>query len=291
MIKQELIEQAAAVSIVDYLASKGIEPVKAVGEEVVYHSPLRDDKNASFFVNLEKNKFKDFANDEHRGNIFRLVQLLDNCNFPQSVAKLLEFDGKPVEKYQNLFLSATDIAQHPIKQQTIIVKQVKNPILLNYLQERCIPYSLGKKYLHEVMATAKDRVYFYVGFQNDSGGYALRNKSFKRCLDSQDITTFDLDTRKTAAVFEGFFDFLSALVYYKLEVPRIPTVVLNSTNNRKKAIEYLRQFEQVNCFFDRDKTGQDCFRLMRDSDGLPVKDQSTVYEEFNDFNEFLIKKK
>lgn len=287
MIKQELIDQAEAVSIVDYLASKGIEPVKAVGKEVVYHSPLRDDKNASFFVNLEKNKFKDFANEEHRGNVFRLVQLMEDCNFPQAVAKLLEFDGKPVEKYTNLFLSATDI--EPIKQQTIITAPVKNPVLINYLQERGIPYSLGKKYLHEVMTTAKDRVYFYVGFQNDSEGYALRNKSFKRCLGVQDINTFDLASRKTVAVFEGFFDFLSALVYYGLEAPRIPTVVLNSTNNRKKAVEYLRQFEQVNCFFDRDKAGQDCFRLLHDSDGLPVKDFSTIYEGFKDFNEYLIK--
>lgn len=288
MVKQELIDKAKAVAIVDYLASKGIEPVKAIGKELVYNSPLRDDKNPSFFVNLEKNKFKDFANDEHRGNVFTLVRLLEGCNFPQSVAKLLEFDGKPVEKYANLFLSATDI-EHPIKQQTIITDPVKNPVLINYLQERCIPYSQGKKYLHEVMTTAKDRVYFYVGFRNDSGGYALRNKSFKRCLDNQDITTFDLASRKNVAVFEGFFDFLSALVYYGLEAPRIPTVVLNTTNNRKKAIEYLRQFEQVNCFFDRDKSGEECFRLMRDRDGLPVEDFSKIYEGFNDFNEYLIK--
>lgn len=288
MIKQELIDQAELVSIVDYLASKGIEPVKAVGKEVVYNSPLRDDKNASFFVNLEKNKFKDFASDEHRGNIFTLVQFLENCNFPQAVAKLLEFDGKPVEKYANLFLSATDI-ERPIEQQTIITQPIKRTVLINYLQERGISYSLGKKYLYEVMETAKDRIYFYVGFPNDSGGFSLRNQSYKRCLGSQDITTFDLESRKNVAVFEGFFDFLSALVYYGLEAPRIPTVVLNSTNNRKKAVEYLRQFEQVNCFFDRDKPGEECFRLMRDRDGLPVEDFSTIYEGFNDFNEYLMK--
>jgi DNA primase len=288
MIDPELTKQAESVSIVDYLASKNIEPVKAVGKELLYFSPLRNEKDPSFYVNPTKNKFHDFTNEEHRGNILRLVQFLEGCNFPVAVAKLLEFDGKPVEKYANLFLSATDIPK-PINQQTKEIYPVQNPILINYIQSRSIPYSLAKRYLYELMTTAKDRVYFTVGFRNDSGGFALRNKYYKGCEGIQDITTFDLESRKIVAVFEGFFDFLSALVYYKLEAPRIPTVVLNSTNNRKKSIEYLRQFEQVNCFFDRDKSGEDCFKLLRDRDGLPVKDYSTIYEGFNDFNEFLVK--
>lgn len=289
-INPELIKKAEAVSIVEYLASKGIEPVKAIGKELVYCSPLRDDKNPSFFVNPTKNSFKDFAYDEHRGNVFRLVQLLENCNFPVAVAKLLDFKGQPVEKYASLFLSETD-KKHPIKQQTIIVEPVQNPVLINYLNSRCIPYSLAKKYLCEVMTTANDRTYFTVGFRNDSNGFALRNKYYKGCQGQQDITTFDMNNRDTVAVFEGFFDFLSALVFYGLEEPRMPTVVLNSTNNRKKAVEYLRQFKQVNCFFDRDKTGEECLRLLRERDGLPVKDQSGIYEGFNDFNAFLIDSK
>lgn len=285
-INPELMKQAEAVSIVDYLASKGVEPLKAVGKELVYVSPLRDETNASFFVNPTKNKFHDFTNEEHRGNIFRLVQILESVNFPQAVAKLLEFKGQPVKEYAHLFLSATE--KTTVKQQTIIVP-LTNPVLINYVKERGIPHSIATKYLHEVMTTAKDRTYFTVGFRNDSDGFTLRNKYYKGCEGVSDITTFNLESRAVVAVFEGFFDFLSALVYYKLEAPRIPTVVLNSTTNRKKAVEYLRQFEQVNCFFDRDKSGVDCFRLLSDRDGLPVKDQSTIYEGFNDFNEFLVK--
>lgn len=285
-IQPELIEKALSVSIVDYLATKGIEPVKAVGKQLVYLSPLRDDKNPSFFVNPTKNKFKDFVNEEHRGNVFRLVQLLEGCNFPQAVAKLLDFQGQPVKDYANLFLSATEI-EKPIRQQTIIVP-LRNPVLLDYLEKRCIPFSLGKSYLEEVMTTANDRTYFYVGFRNDSNGFALRNRSFKRCHGSQDITTFDLPSRKAVAVFEGFFDFLSAMVHFGRQTPKIPTVVLNSTANRGKAVEYLRQFEEINSFLDRDKSGIECLRLLREKDGLTVNDCSTIYEGYNDFNEFLI---
>ncbi|MEZ4904338.1 MAG: CHC2 zinc finger domain-containing protein [Spirosomataceae bacterium] len=144
-IQPELIEKALSVSIVDYLATKGIEPVKAVGKEFVYLSPLRDDKNPSFFVNPTKNKFSDFTNEEHRGSVIRLVQLLEGCNFPQAVAKLLDFQGQPVKDYANLFLSATEI-EKPIRQQTIILP-LRNPVLLDYLEERGIPFLWAKRIL------------------------------------------------------------------------------------------------------------------------------------------------
>jgi DNA primase len=289
MINPELIKQAEAVAIVDYLAAKGIEPVHAVAKELVYFSPLRDEKNASFYVNPTKNKFHDFTNEDHKGNIIRLVQLLEVINFPQAIDRLINFTGQPFDKRPSPFLSATQ--REPVKQSSNTIGPLQNPVLINYVKERGIPYSIGKMYLQEVMTTSKERNYFTVGFRNDSNGFALRNKYFKGCEGVQDITTFDLESRTTVAVFEGFFDFLSALVWFGLEAPRIPTVILNSTNNRKKAIDYLRQFKQVNCFFDRDKAGSECLRLFKERDELNVKDYSTIYEGFNDFNEMLMKKR
>ena len=288
MIKPELIQQAEAVSIVDYLASRGIEPVKAVGPELVYYSPLREEKNASFFVNQTKNVFHDFTNDDHKGNTIRLVQLLEQCNFPQAVAKLLEYQGEPLKEYAPLFLSATE-SKAAIKPQTDIAP-LTNPVLLNYVRERAIPHSIATKYLKEVTTTVKGSTYFSVGFGIDSGGFAVRNKYFQGWEGEPDITTFDLRCRTVVAVFEGFFDFLSALVFYGLEAPRMPTVILNSTANRKKSIYYLRQFEQVNCFLDRDQAGRDCLRLLSNVEGLNVKDCSTLYAGFKDFNEFLMSK-
>ncbi len=290
MIDPELIKKAETVAIVDYLASKGFEPVNAVGKELVYFSPLREEKNASFYVNPTKNKFHDFTNEEHKGNVIRLAQLLEGINFPQAVAELLMFKGSHVEvSAKPSFFSATPTQKTPHQNSTDF-SHLQNPSLINYLNERAIPYSLGKKYLHEVMTTAKGRNYYNVGFRNDSNGFALRNKHFKGCEGVQDITTFDLaNHRKTVAVFEGFFDFLSALVWFGLETPRVPTVILNSTGNRTKAVSFLSQFEKVNCFLDRDKTGIMCFERLIRVDKLNAVDCSGIYEGYNDFNEFLVK--
>lgn len=284
-----MIQQAQAVSIVDYLASKGFEPVKAVGKELAYLSPLRNEVDASFYVNPDKNRFKDFANDDYCGDVIRLMQLLEGISFPLAVSRLLDFRDSTWEKSDTLFLSAAKTSQTSLSKQTDIRFPLQHPALINYLAERAIPYSLGKKYLLEVITQVGNNRYFSVGFRNDSGGYATRNKYHKGNEGPQDITTFDIGNRSTVAVFEGFFDFLSALVWFGLEEPRISTVVLNSTANRKKALEFLCQFEKVNCFLDRDKAGIECFRLLQERDGLNAKDCSGIYERQNDFSGFLMK--
>jgi hypothetical protein len=47
-----------------------------------------------------------------------------------------------------------------------------------------------------------------LGFQNDQGGYELRNPSFKASVSPKTITTL-LNVGQEVAVFEGFFDLFS----------------------------------------------------------------------------------
>ncbi|WP_428662119.1 toprim domain-containing protein [Runella sp.] len=290
MISTSLIQQAQAVPIVDYLASQGFEPLRATGKEFAYLSPLRHEHEASFFVNTAKNRFTDFAHDDYKGDVIRLVQLLEGLNFPMAVSRLLDFKGKAWQRSESLFLSAAKTESASPSTQTDITFPVQHPALINYLKQRGIPYSLGKKYLHEVVTRVDDKEYFSVGFRNDSNGFAIRNRYHKGNTGPQDITTLDIGNRGTVAVFEGFFDFLSALVWFGLETPRISTVVLNSTSNRKRAVEFLSQFEKVNCFLDRDKAGVECLRILEERDGLNISDFSTVYDGFKDFNKFLMGK-
>ncbi len=270
MIDPKKVAQAEAVSIVDYLASKGSEPVKCVGKELLYYSPLRDKNKPSFWVNVEKNKFKDYTVEEHRGNSINLVQLMEGCNFPTAVAKLLTFSGQ--SDTSRLPYVAPAAVKRPLEQKTHIQFPFVRPILIQYVEERGISYQLGKRYLHEVMTTASDRYYYYVGFKNDLGGFALRNRSFKRCFGNQTITTInDNQTRESVMLFEGFFDFLSYLTYHRIETPQYPTIVLNSISNLAKAYPFLVQFNEIHYYRDRDKQGEDSLARMR-KNGLLVRD-------------------
>lgn len=43
-------------------------------------SPFRVDRKPSFSLNIHKGCFKDFANDDVKGDIVQLVMLIKNCN-------------------------------------------------------------------------------------------------------------------------------------------------------------------------------------------------------------------
>lgn len=286
-IKPEILQKAKLVSIAEYLASKGIIPVSQEADELLYLSPLREDKSPSFYVNPKGNVFKDFAWEEHRGDAVKLVMLLEKCTFPVAVKILIDFTGYELPDFLSIFLPAAEMPKRGIS--VLREYDLTKSTLINYAASRGIYFDLARCYLKQIKYKNRGIDYWALGFRNDSGGYELRNSILKNPISTapKDITTFDTGGRKTVAVFEGFFDFLSALVWFGLEAPRIPTVVLNSVTNRKKALDFLRQFEQVNCFMDRDKAGIECFERIVKIDKLKAIDCSGIYNGYKDFNEFL----
>lgn len=55
------IQEVKNIRIADYLQSLGYTPVKQQGNSLWYKSPLREEKDASFKVNTELNKWYDFG--------------------------------------------------------------------------------------------------------------------------------------------------------------------------------------------------------------------------------------
>ena len=55
------IETAKQINLADYLHSLGYSPVKQQGINLWYKSPLRDETEASFKVNTERNQWYDFG--------------------------------------------------------------------------------------------------------------------------------------------------------------------------------------------------------------------------------------
>lgn len=54
------IETAKQINLADYLHSLGYSPVKQQGINLWYKSPLREETEASFKVNTERNQWYDF---------------------------------------------------------------------------------------------------------------------------------------------------------------------------------------------------------------------------------------
>ena len=82
------IEELKRIPIWELLSHLGIEPVskRSGGSQLMYHSPLRPDKNASFSVSTRKNLWLDFGTSQG-GNVIDLaIALKGYCTFSEAAA-------------------------------------------------------------------------------------------------------------------------------------------------------------------------------------------------------------
>ncbi len=99
------VRELKQVSIIGYLANKGINPISKSNAWLMYHSPLREEHTASFGVNPTKNIFNDLGSGD-KGNIIELVMKLENIGFVDACKVLESVDFvKENENLKTPFLS------------------------------------------------------------------------------------------------------------------------------------------------------------------------------------------
>jgi DNA primase len=287
MRNQEQIRELKQISIIGYLAKKGIKPVSQSSGWLMYHSPLREgDNKPSFGVHCNKNIYNDLASGD-KGNVIELVMRLELIGFHKACEILERLDCL---KEKESFFSPSN--SQTLSNQTNTIKSIKplqHQALIKYCQSRGISFSVAYQYLKEIEYTTKnDKKYFGVGFPNDSGGYAVRSQlqGGKINIGSQYFTSIIVSDSQSVMVFEGFFDFLSAVEYYGRK-PSMTAIILNSTNNLNKALSTISQYTKIYAYLDNDDSGRKALEKLKQIDKTVI-DQSKIYQGYNDFNEFLI---
>ncbi|WP_460945878.1 CHC2 zinc finger domain-containing protein [Spirosoma daeguense] len=284
MIDSQIIKLAKQVAITDYLAYRGFQPIAQRGQRFVYLSPFRQEHTPSFSVNLAINRYKDFGSSETGDDVIRLVERLDGCGFAQAVERLSQFAGL---ESKPLFSFSGPLRKESITTEIRSVKLLSNSHLIRYVESRQISFPIARRYCQEVYFQQGGKNLFALGFANDKGGYALRNGvGAKRNLGPSGHTSIgESQTASVVNVFEGMFDFLSALEYYRCAAPRWPTLVLNSTTNLESALPILRQYGQINAYLDNDRAGEEAFNELCKL-GIGVIDRSRLYANHKDFNAY-----
>ena len=288
MRNHEQIKALKQVSIVGYLADKGINPTTKSGAWLMYHSPLRDDSTPSFGVNPIKNIFNDLGSDD-KGNVIELVMLVERLNFSSACSFLESLTSTYIDKPFS-FISTSQSPENSHKQaQIVAIKPLQHFALIEYCKTRAISFKVAYQYLKEVEYTTKnDKKYFGVGFLNDSGGYAVRSQlqGGKINIGSQYFTSIIVPDSQSVIVFEGFFNFLSAVEYYGRK-PSMTAIILNSTSNLNKALPTISQYAKIYAYLDNDDSGRKALEKLKQINKTVI-DQSDIYQDYNDFNEFLI---
>lgn len=281
------IKEIKQIKLQDFLAAMGCKPVKQYGVNLMYLSPLRTEKHASFKVNTEINQWYDFGIGRG-GNIIALAELLYNTS---DVSYLI----RQIERNAPSSVSFSLPTIKPITPQNsfehLQVLPLIHPALIKYLEERCIDVETARTMCKELHFDTRGKHYFGIGCPNTAGGYEIRNPFFKGCIAPKGISHFYAEEPKNVCfVFEGFMDLLSFMTLRRKEndgLKRQDYLVLNSVSNIQKALERLSQYDSVRCFLDNDEAGRNAYLQLSKELGKPVTDASTLYNGFKDLNEYL----
>lgn len=282
----------------EYLATLGIYPAKDRGYYGMYHSPFREDHNASMKVDYEKNLWIDFGSNEG-GTLIDLVMQIENCSAKEALnilsgrCKKIQSTGYPT----NQLSGQSDSKSFSFHQQEkgsniniLRISELNHVALLDYLKKRCVNIDVARLYCKEVHYAVNGKEYFAIGFQNDSGGWVLRSEPFKGCT-LMDVRTFhnDLD-KEVCLVFEGFMDYLSYLTLKNTQALKQDIVILNSVINLPKAIDFIKQHPAIYTYLDNDDSGRKATEEIKKV-CKTVFDQSVNYTQCKDLNDYLVSTK
>ena len=155
------IEEAKSIRIADYLHSLGYSPVKQQGINLWYKSPFREESEASFKVNTEREQWYDFGLGKG-GNIIALAAHLYATDHVPYILKRIAEQTPHVRPVS--FSFGKQSSSEPSFQQLEIVP-LSSPALLAYLQGRGINTELAKRECSEARFTHNGKRYFAIAFQ------------------------------------------------------------------------------------------------------------------------------
>ena len=280
------IDRMKRIPIEDFLARLGHSPVQSAATNALwYKAPYREERTASFKVNMERNLWYDYGLGKG-GNIFALAGEFIHCaDFLSQVRYVAEVAGMPLPEKKVYHPCEV---RRPVEPsfENVELMSLQNRALLCYMQERGISSGVAIGGCREIHYTTHGKRYFAVAFGNGGGGYEIRNRFFKGCLPPKDVTLLAYGSA-SCNLYEGFMDYLSARV---LGIGNGEDhLVLNSVANLTKAYRHLDGYGRLQCHFDNDEAGRRTLEALRARYGGKVTDCSGLYGGCKDLNDYLQK--
>lgn len=293
------IEQANAIPMPEILAKLGFQFDKFKGDELWYKSPFRNENTASFAVNTAKNVWYDHGIGNGGKSLSFVIAWLKHSNEDYTCRDALRW-------FENMFTQLISFSDEPADESSEAPKiqlqkifEVTSPALISYIEERCISVELGKKHFKEAHLISKEtgKKFFALAFANVNGGYELRNKAFKGCIAPKSISFIRGSDKvpKEMNVFEGAFDFLSALEVQKSKQFKGDTIILNSVKNIQVAEGYIKTnpYKTINTWLDNNEAGEAATQRLEDfaaEINLAFKRKNDLYKPHEDVNEHRVQK-
>ena len=275
----EEIKQKIGIRAV--LESFHLFPVKENRKTAFYFALDREEKVPSLSVDFVKNTAFDFGTGKSY-DVISIVQLMKKCSVSEALKYLSSLDFSNENQIQNKEIMPEN------HYKILKICEIKHPALIQYLKSRKVFEQ--KHLIKEIHYELEGKKYFGIGFQNNSGGFEIRNPYSKICLGNKDITLIESENNPNSeiAVFEGFFDYLT-FRNLETENPTCDYLILNSTAMFFKAEQKLKGYDKISLFLDNDANGNAVKEKIQNQ-YQNVEDCSLIYHGYKDLNKWFCKK-
>ena len=292
------IQQAKIIPLSILLEKMGFQATRSKhnGNDVWYKSPFRqNERDANFHINVRENVWYDFGSGMG-GDVLKFIQQINNCDVSDALTFLdvLFPENRKSDKLNDATRKRFDRPEAlALKKAQIII----NPHLISYLTEdRKIDLKTAQKYLVEVIytQTQTNKDYYAIGIVNRAGGFEIRNKYFKGSIVDKDITILRGEEKENkVSIFEGMFDFLSAVKYYGSTLTDGEVIIMHSVAFQNTVMDYLkkRSFSTIYTYFDNDRAGEELTFLIGKHFPTVHEPCSALFFPFKDFNAFWVDRK
>lgn len=275
MTFEEIKSQIKNISIKDYLETVYGCEFRRVGASWFCLSPLRAENNPSFSVKIpEENVWYDFGIGEG-GDIFKLVQILENCSFSDAVERLKNFIGiieEVKEKKIEKILNKNNLNKSQFAQQFYnSIRKTENQLLIRrYFKTFGLPFysEIG---ITEYKSTKDNMQFIVFPCPNSKEIISLEcrailtvngniehakdeyGKKIKRTIGNKYPLIFYRTTE--ALVTESIFDCLAGEIIYG---NHLTLIALNGVGNVKYLPELLHKYQisKVHLSLDTDEPGE-----------------------------------
>ena len=293
-------KQAKAAPLHEFLGRMGYQPAAIRGNDLWYKSPFRpQERTPSFKIDRAKNVWYDHGMGVG-GTVIDFVQQLNQLDDISRVLSAIEdvwgSPSRPALSSSLILPAASQERAAPVIESVV---EISDHVLEAYVQSRGISLDLARLYLKEVAYRVDAHRFRALGFANDVGGYEVRNAAFKGSIGTKDISFLPKVGSQQAAVFEGFFDFLSVLMHYKKDTSNANVLVMNSLALADRGIARLKMQDIHNLYsyLDHDLAGQQGLAKLMEAGKQGefhgsvgrwnVVDASGLYAGYKDANAFL----
>lgn len=290
-------EQANAIPLCIVLKMMGYSPVKQTAFDQFYFSPFRQEKTQSLHVSISKNLWFDFGAGIGGTVIDLIIYYLQAQGEDHTVADALRWLNKMYGSGNSMPAIRYGTPAEKPSLELLHVSPLRHPELLDYLKSRGISVSNAKKYLRQaqVLNLNTGKQFFAIGLVNENDGYELRNEFFKGCIAPKYISFIRGSSKlvEEVNVFEGMFDYLSALEYYGVSQLTGDAIILNSVSNMPQSYPYIENYTYtaVNAWLDNDKAGQIGTGALREFSArakLCFRTMNNLYDPHKDVNEWHV---